>query len=399
MDCLTVNREELAEKYLQGKLDSARQDEFETHLLECPKCMQELELLQGVRQDLAERAHEIGGWTASKPFFRWQTAVLAMVLLMVLAIGIKQLRESKKENESAEVPAKKQENKPQPLVAEAPENEAPEKSPGSVPALSLSGARSGQSKIPMVQTAKKEAAGSTTLVTQQKAPVVAEPSAPESQKSVAAMPIKPLPEAEVSPAQVNSQTAATNANPGTTPGGPQPTLALTTAQGVELARIGMAEAPAYTFSGIVTKGMLPKDDKSGGFSKDHESQGAGRALFQKGMNEYVDGHYGEAAGYLEQAVQLEPRAADINFYLGICKLVQGHPEESVVPLKNAAGAGQSIYLQPAHYYLAKAYVQSSRLADAEEELRKAIAVPGRLTSDAKGLLARLQTLRQQIEKP
>jgi tetratricopeptide (TPR) repeat protein len=161
----------------------------------------------------------------------------------------------------------------------------------------------------------------------------------------------------------------------------------------------MVEPPAYTFSGIVPKGKLPKDDKRGSFSKDRESPGAGRALFQEGMSEYVEGHYAEATGYLESAVQLEPKAADINFYLGICKLLQGHPEESIVPLKNAAAAGPSIYLQPSHYYLAKAYVQSNKFAEAEDEFRKAIAAPGRLTSDAKGLLARLQTLRGQIEKP
>lgn len=392
MDCLTVNREELAEKYVQGKLDSARQDEFETHLLECAKCMHELELLQAVRRDLSERAHEIRGWTARKAFFfRWQTAVLAMVLLMVLAVGIKQLRESKKENESAEVPAKKQENQPQPLVAEAPKSEAPAKSPDSAPA---------RSKVAMSYTAKKEAAGSTTIVTQEKAPVAAELSTPESQKSVATIPITPLPVAEVPPAQLDSRTAAQNANPETNPG-TQATPALTTAQGVELARIGMVEPPPYTFPGMVRHFMSPSPrfDKRGGFAKDQGSQGPGRALFRKGMNEYADGHYSEAAGYLEQAVQLEPRAADVNFYLGICKLIQGHPEESVVPLKNAAAAGQSIYLQPSHYYLAKAYVQGIKLGDAEEEFRKAIAVPGRLTSDAQGLLARLQTLRGQIEKP
>lgn len=385
MDCLSVKREELAEKYLQAKLDSARQDEFETHLLECAKCMQELELLQALRRDLADRAHEIRGWTASKPFFWWQAAVLAMVLLVALAVGIKQLRESKRGNDSAKI-APKQKDEPKPLVAEAPKRDVAEKSPasGSTP-----------TKAPTVHAARKETAGATQHQALSEAPVVSDLSTSASPKQE--MPTQPL-GAEVPPAPVDSQTAARNANPGTNPGA-QPTPALTTAQGVELARIGTVEAPPYTFSGMVAQSKLPKGDKKGGFAKDQQSQGAGRVLFQEGMKEYVDGHYSEAAGYLEQAGHLEPTAADINFYLGICKLVQGHPKESVVPLKNAAGAGQSIYLQPSHYYLAKAYAQGNKLADAEEEFRKAIAVPGRLTSDAKGLLARLQTLRGQIEKP
>jgi tetratricopeptide repeat protein len=387
MDCLTVNREELTEKYLQEKLDPAQQDEFETHLLECPKCMQELELLQALRRDLADRAHEIRGWTASKPFFRWQVAVLAMAFVMALAFGIRQLRESKKGNDSAEIAQKKQKDELKPLVAEAPKSDVAEKPLDSV---------SAPSKAPTVRAAKKEAADATPLHAPSQAPVISDPSTPATPKRE--MPTQPLPGTEIPPAPIDSQTAARNVDPGANPAS-QVTPALTTAQGVELARIGMVEAPPYTFSGMVLHLIPPKDDKRGGFTKDKGSPGAGRVLFQKGMKEYVDGHYSEAAGYLEQAVKLEPAAADINFYLGICKLLQGHPDESISPLKNAGAAGQSIYLQPSHYYLAKAYVQGNKLADAEEELRKAIAVPGRLTSDAKGLLARLQILRQQIEKP
>lgn len=387
MDCLTVNREELAEKYLQEKLDPAQQDEFETHLLECPKCMQELELLQTLRRDLADRAHEIRGRTAYKPFFRWQVAALAMVFVMTLAFGIRQLRESKKGNDSAEIAQKRQKDEPKPLVAEAHKSDVAQKSLDSV---------SAPSKAPTVRAAKKEAADATPHQAPSQAPVISDLRTPATPKRE--MPTQPLPGTETPPAPIDSQNAARNVNPGADPASQQ-TPVLTTAQGVELARIGMVEAPPYTFSGMAAQFKLPKNDKRGGFAKDNGSQGAGRALFQKGMNEYVDGHYSEAAGYLAQAVQLEPTAADINFYLGICKLLQGHLDESIFPLKNAAGAGQSIYLQPSHYYLAKAYVQGNKLADAEEELRKAIAVPGRLTSDAQRLLARLQILRQQIEKP
>lgn len=149
---------------------------------------------------------------------------------------------------------------------------------------------------------------------------------------------------------------------------------LTSEQGAELLRIGMV-APPYTFSGI-----------------------SGVVMFQNAMNFYVDEHYVEAAGYLEKAQSLEPKAADISFYLGICRLLQGHPQDSIGPLKNAA-AGNRVYLQPSHYYLAKAYAQSKRFAEAKNEFREAIAVPGRLTADARALLARLQAVRAQIEKP
>jgi hypothetical protein len=256
MDCLTVTREELAEQYLQGKLDPPRQDEFETHLLECAKCMQELELLQAVRQDLAERAHEIRGWTASKPFFRWQTAVLAAVLLMALAVGINQLREFKRGNESAEIPPKKQKDEPRPLVEKAPKSETPLESQAQVPA---------RQAVQGTQSAKKGASGATAKDMQQEPVAVAE--APTADQSKGAMPTRSLPDSESSNPLVVSQASTDGTNPRMNPGVARPTPTLTTAQGVELARIAMVEPPAFTFSGIVPKGKLPRDDKRGSFSK------------------------------------------------------------------------------------------------------------------------------------
>ncbi len=173
---------------------------------------------------------------------------------------------------------------------------------------------------------------------------------------------------------------------------------LTVKQGVELYRLGMMQAPPYTFSGLVGGEKLPRSGKSNTYSTEGLPSGAGRVMFQNAMNAYIDARYNEAADFLENAVRLEPTAPDINFYLGVCKLLVGRPQESITPLTNAAAAGNSPFLQSSHYYLAKAYIQSIKLAEAETELRRAIAVPGRLTADAKALLTRLQTLREQIEK-
>lgn len=386
MDCLTANREELAEKYVQGKLDPSRQDEFETHLLECAKCMQELELLQAMRQDLAERAHEIRGWTASKPFFRWQTAVLAMVLVMVLAVGIKQLRESKKENESAEVLAKKQGSQPQPLVAEAPKSEAPEESSGSAPA---------QSKISIVQTARKEPTNVAPHQALSAAPATAEPSTPDSQKRVAAKPTQPLPAAEVPAAQVNSQIAA-NANPGTTPSDAQPTFTLTTAQGVELYHLGNVVAPPFTFAGFSSKRLLSGAGATNSHSQGGQAADSDRKLFRDGMTSYVNGNYKEAGEFLEQAAKVEPNAGDVQYYLGLCQLLNGNPQSAIDALRRAATLNSAARKQGAHYYLAKAYLQTMKLQEAEYEFLTASEMPGPLKGDSAVLLARLKTLRAQL---
>ncbi|HEY6944501.1 MAG TPA: hypothetical protein VI431_05120 [Candidatus Acidoferrum sp.] len=411
MDCLTVNREELAEQYLQGKLDSARQDEFETHLLECSQCARELELLQTVRAQLSERAHEIRGWTGRKAFFfRLQAVAFAALLVMMIAgsIAIRQ----RKQNNAIAVLAPPDTNRP-PTQTAAPENTTAASTkptaPGGIPEPTQHA-----KKTEVVSATKPEKIGNLPVnarnsinftiadsqVARDAAPSIgpAPTSSPASSAGANANG-KGAPESAPGAQPVPVQVAEEKPKSALPSDDPREKPELTTPQGVELARIGMVEPPPYTFPGMVSHFMSPMDHKKPGFAKDQGSQGGGRELFRKGMNEYVGGHYSEAAGYLEQAVPLEPRAADINFYLGICKLLLGHPDESILPLKNAVGAGKSIYLQPSHYYLAKAYVQGNKLGDAEEELRKAIAVPGRLTSDAKGLLARLQTLRGQIEKP
>ena len=58
-DCGKTDRNELAEKYLNGQLDGAEQDTLEIHILECEQCLDTVELLQAVRFDLTERASVI----------------------------------------------------------------------------------------------------------------------------------------------------------------------------------------------------------------------------------------------------------------------------------------------------------------------------------------------------
>ena len=62
MECRQLHRDELAEKYLSGRLDPAARDEFEVHILECAHCLRRVEALQALRQELVESAHCIRGY-------------------------------------------------------------------------------------------------------------------------------------------------------------------------------------------------------------------------------------------------------------------------------------------------------------------------------------------------
>jgi cytochrome c-type biogenesis protein CcmH/NrfG len=48
--------------------------------------------------------------------------------------------------------------------------------------------------------------------------------------------------------------------------------------------------------------------------------------------------------------------------------------------------------------LAKAYLQQEKFEEAEGEFRDAATISGRLTSEAKSLLARTQAFRAQLDK-
>lgn len=74
----------------------------------------------------------------------------------------------------------------------------------------------------------------------------------------------------------------------------------------------------------------------------------------------------------------------------------GHSAEAVAPLKTVLAARPGVFTQPAHFYLAKAYLQLGNLAEAEREMQTASELSGRLTTEARSLLSRIQALRQQL---
>ena len=63
MECQELHRSELAEKYLNGQLDPATRDDFEVHILECPRCLQGVEAVLALREQLADRAPKIRAYS------------------------------------------------------------------------------------------------------------------------------------------------------------------------------------------------------------------------------------------------------------------------------------------------------------------------------------------------
>src|SRR5436305_14532933 len=90
MDCQDLARGELAQEYLQGRLDQAKQDDFEAHILECEKCLDAVEALQTAREDLSVRAHEIRTYPVTGGRLRWYWMAVASTIVVVS--GIRSIR-------------------------------------------------------------------------------------------------------------------------------------------------------------------------------------------------------------------------------------------------------------------------------------------------------------------
>jgi len=177
-----------------------------------------------------------------------------------------------------------------------------------------------------------------------------------------------------------------------------PSATMSEAAALELYRLAQVEAPATNLS-VVSPGTQSPSNQNpnpSGLTPGTTTAGSARALFQKAMLAYIDKNYTEATELLKRSAELEPKAADVEFYLGICYLMAGHSPDAVAPLKTVLIARPGVFTQPAHFYLAKAYLQLGSLAEAERQMQAASELPGRLTAEARSLLSRIQALRQQL---
>src|SRR5262249_35165077 len=87
MNCQQVADDELVERYLNGQLEAALQDDLEVHMLECPGCLERAEALRLARAGLAERAHEIRRLPARRAL-HLRLAWLGVAAALVAVCGV-----------------------------------------------------------------------------------------------------------------------------------------------------------------------------------------------------------------------------------------------------------------------------------------------------------------------
>src|SRR4030042_1577528 len=112
--------------------------------------------------------------------------------------------------------------------------------------------------------------------------------------------------------------------------------------------------------------------------------------FRTGMKHYQDGSYGQAVPDLRAAAELNPKRAGIRFFLGIGLLMTGQTDAGIGELKETIALGESVYLEEAHFYLAKAYLGKGNIGRAKAELNWVLERGGSLKEDAAKILAQLR---------
>ena len=375
MDCQEVARGELAEEYLQGRLEAAQQDDFEAHILECEHCLRTVETLQAVRNDLKRRTHEIRAHPGSRGSFRWSWLAVAALFLVVGGLVVRQVRQQRTAVAQQKAP---QQNAPANSASGASETASQGVQQASPPAQVTQSyalnARGPKRTAPAQKVQKRGEEGKSTSP----APVVsanpANTPTPDSQVAVA------------TPASVGKSGDTKSLQQSASASG------LMSDEGErELFRLGAVRAPAYDFSGVATHGTAGPG--SGATTGRTPLSGEQRALFERAMRAYIDGNYDETIDLLERVLAADSNAADANFYLGATLLLKGRPDQAFAPLNAAAANQHSRWAQPAHFYLAKAYLQTRDLASAEAELKAAAAITGALTASARADLATVQALR------
>src|SRR5262245_174058 len=86
MDCDQVTREEVAQRYLLGSLGEDDREAFERHYFDCERCLEELQMLEGVRDELVRAPERERPIRQRLRIWLPAAAVAAVLVLAVTAI-------------------------------------------------------------------------------------------------------------------------------------------------------------------------------------------------------------------------------------------------------------------------------------------------------------------------
>jgi tetratricopeptide (TPR) repeat protein len=139
-----------------------------------------------------------------------------------------------------------------------------------------------------------------------------------------------------------------------------------------LEQLARVKAPSY--SGIILRGA------------ENEAQ----ETFRKAMLSYTRGDYAKAIPGLQAATKASSETAKFSFYLGACYLLTGQTDDAIESFRRTIALDDAAYSEPAHFYLAKAYLAKKVVPAAEEELQTTVQLRGSKAAEAAEILRQLR---------
>jgi tetratricopeptide (TPR) repeat protein len=89
MTCDQIERDEIAERYLLGRLSDDEQERFEAHYFDCKHCLERLQVMEAAQAELAHAPASAALPAASRRWWR-TAAALAAAAVIVLAVRVLQ---------------------------------------------------------------------------------------------------------------------------------------------------------------------------------------------------------------------------------------------------------------------------------------------------------------------
>ena len=107
------------------------------------------------------------------------------------------------------------------------------------------------------------------------------------------------------------------------------------------------------------------------------------------MTAYQHADYASAASQLEAIVAKQPSRTEARFYLGISRILSDDRATGISELRRVIADGDTPWLEPAHFYLAKAMLMNGNVSGARAQLEQVIPIHGDFAKEARELLNKL----------
>jgi tetratricopeptide (TPR) repeat protein len=117
------------------------------------------------------------------------------------------------------------------------------------------------------------------------------------------------------------------------------------------------------------------------------------------MRHYVAKDYRAAIRGLTTASELDPAAPHASFFLGISYLLTDQADPGIRALQKTIALGDSLYLEEAHFYLARALLLKDDASGARRELERTLQLRGDREEEARRLRDELDRLSPPPRRP